>query len=92
MRTVKRKTNIISTILFNLLLNLEGLLPSLIFVALHFIFDISLIWAGVFAAFWFIGIVVKTLLLSYAVRCGNEKTPYRENKNPYSSGKYKKTK
>lgn len=89
MRTVKRKTNIVSTILFNLLLNLEGLLPALIFLALHFIFDISIVWAGGFAAFWLTRIIVKTLLLSFACRCGNEKTPYRENKNPYSVKKEK---
>lgn len=85
MRTSKQKSNLLFTIFINLLLNLEGFLPVLICVALHFIFDISLLWAIGFAAFWVLAVLIKTILLSKAVKYGNEKTPYRENKNPYSS-------
>lgn len=86
MRTSKRKSNLLFTVFINLLLNLEGILPALVCVALHFIFDISLLWAAGFAAFWVLAVLIKTILLSKAVEYGNEKTPYRENKNPYSSG------
>ena len=70
--------------LINLLLNLEWSVPAWILLVLHFWLGISIWWfiGGLF--FWFLAIMVKMWIVGWAVRCGSEKDPPKENKNPYS--------
>ena len=72
-------------LLINLLLNLEWSIPAWILLALHLWLDISIWWFVVGLAFWILRILVDMWILGWAARCGNEKDPPKENKNPYSA-------
>ena len=73
-----------SCLLINLLLNLEWSIPAWILLALHFWLDISIWWFVGGLSFWILSILADMWLLGWAARCGNEKDPPKENKNPYS--------
>ena len=84
MRKNKRGGGFFLCLFINLLLNLEWSIPAWILLALHFWLDIS-IWGWVGAlAFWVLSILADMWLVGWAVRCGSEKDPPKENKNPYS--------
>ena len=67
-----------------MLLNLEWSIPAWILLALHFWLDISILWFVGGLAFWILRILAGMWLMGWAVACGNEKDPQKENKNPYS--------
>ena len=67
-----------------MLLNPEGIIAFLILLALHFWLSWPLWIAFAVLAVWLIGIIIQMLIIGFANRCGNERTPPRENKNPYS--------
>ena len=71
--------------IFNMFLNLEWSIPAWILLALHFIFDISILWFIGGLAFWILCILSGMWIMGWAADCSNEKDPPRENKNPYSS-------
>ena len=84
MRRTTRRGSFLLCLFFNLLLNLEGSVPALILVAMHLWLGISIWWAVGAFVLWILGIVVGMWLMGWAVDCGNEKDPPKENKNPYS--------
>lgn len=84
MRKTKRSGNFLLCLLFNMLLNIDGALPFMILLALHFIFDISIWWSIVAIAIWLGWLIVWMLFIGFAGRCGNTPDPPKENKNPYS--------
>ena len=84
MRRTTRRGSFLLCLFFNLLLNLEGSVPALILVAMHLWLGISIWWAIGAFALWVLGIMVGMWLMGWAVDCGNEKDPPKENKNPYS--------
>lgn len=92
-----RKTNcsggFLLCLLINIALNLEGIIPAVILLALHFWLDISVWWAVAALALWILGILAWMLIMNWASRCGNARDPQKPNKNPYSLGneKYKDT-
>ena len=45
MRKTNRSDSFLLCLLFNMLLNLEGLIPAAVFLALHFILKWSIWWA-----------------------------------------------
>lgn len=69
-----------------MLMNIAGLIPAAILLVLHFLFDIPVFWAIGAAALWLSVLIFRMLFLGWATKCGNEPTPYRANKNPYSVG------
>ena len=75
-------------LLFNILINIEWSLPAWILLILHFVIDLSIWWFIAALALWIVFILLWMLVIGAAAKCGSEPTPYRENKNPYSAGKY----
>lgn len=90
-----RKTNcsggFLLCLLINIAINLEGIIPAVILLALHFWLGISVWWAVAALALWILGILAWMLIMNWASRCGNVHDPKKPNKNPYSVGseKYK---
>lgn len=87
MRRTKRSGNFIICLLFNMLLNIEGLIPAGVLLALHFILKWSIWWAALAAGLWILWLIVWMLFVGWAGRCGSTPDPPKENKNPYSAGK-----
>lgn len=85
MRSTKRSGGFIICLLFNCVLNLDGLIPAAILLALHFIFDISYLWSVGAALIWLAVIVVKMLFFRWVNTCSNEIDKPKKNKNPYSA-------
>ena len=74
-------------LLLNLLLNLEWSIPAWICLSLHFWLGLSLWWFAGALALWVGRILLGMWFVGWAARCGAEKDPPKENKNPYSSQK-----
>ena len=51
-------------LLINMILNAEGLIPSLILLVLHFLLDISILWFVGALAVWILGLVFWMLVIS----------------------------
>lgn len=85
MRRTKRSGGFWLSLLLNLLLNADGLLPAVLLFALHFWFGISVWWSVAAAGLWLTAIVVRMIIFRWANRCGNTKDLPKENKNPYSA-------
>ena len=84
MKSTKRSGNFLLCLVLNMLLNLEWSIPAWILLAVHFWLDISILWFVGGLAFWILRILAGMWLMGWAVACGNEKDPPKENKNPYS--------
>lgn len=84
MRRTKRTGGFILCLLLNMLLNLDGLLPAAVLLALHFAFGLSMIFALLALALWLTYIIVCISLIRWGRHCSNIKEIERENKNPYS--------
>lgn len=85
MRRTKRSGSFFLCLLINLLLNLEWSIPAWIFLGLHLWLDISLWWFAGGLGFWLLSVLSGMWIMGWAARCGSEKDPPRENKNPYSA-------
>lgn len=85
MRKPVRTGNILLSLLFSLLLNLEGLIPAVILFALHVFVRFPLWSSVVCAVLWVVSIAVQMAFFRFAAGCANEKDPPKENKNPYSA-------
>lgn len=83
MRRTKRKGGFFLCLIFNMLLNLDGLIPAAVLLVLHFVIDLSVWWAVAAAAIWIAWQVVWMLFIGFAGRCSVPDPP-KENKNPYS--------
>lgn len=73
------------SLIFNILLNFEGVIPAAVLFALHFWLDISIWWSVAALALWFVWIILWMLFMRWASDCGNTPDPPKENKNPYSA-------
>lgn len=71
--------------LINMVLNIGWSIPAWLLLASHFIWDISIWWFVGGLGLWALVALLKMLVISWAAKCSSEKTPYRENKNPYSA-------
>lgn len=85
MRRAANSGGFILCLLLNMVLNLDGLIPAAILLALHFIFDISLWWSAAAAGVWLIGITIWTSFIAWAGKCSSIPDKPKENKNPYSA-------
>lgn len=80
----RRCGGFVFSLLVSLLFSLEGFVPALILVVLHFILGWSLWWAALAAAVWIAIVALRVAFISWVARCGNTPAPPQENKNPYS--------
>jgi hypothetical protein len=76
-------------LLINLLLNWEWGVPALIALALHHWLGISIWWFVGGLALWIFRVLFGMWFYGWAARCGSEKDPPKENKNPYSKNQIK---
>ena len=73
MRNSKRSGSFFPCLFINMLMNIEGLLPAVILLVLHFWLKISVWWSvGAF--------------IGWAGKCSSARDLPKENKNPYSVG------
>ncbi len=86
MRRTKRNGNFFLSLLFNMLLNLEGTIPAWILLVMHFWRGWSLLWFWLALALWIVYLIIWMLVIGWAGRCSRPDLP-KENKNPYSSGR-----
>lgn len=89
MRRTKRNGCFIMRLLFNMLLNFEGIVPAAVLLALHYALKWSVWWAALAAALWILWLILWMLFLGWAGRCSSAQNPSKENKNPYSAGNKK---
>ena len=89
MRKTNRSGSFLLCLLFNMLLNLEGLIPAAVFLALHFILKWSIWWAVLTAALWILYLILWMQFMKFAAISSNTADPPKENKNPYSVGNKK---
>lgn len=89
MRKTNRSGSFLLCLLFNMLLNLEGLIPASVFLALHFIMKWSVWWAVLAAGLWIVYLILWMLFMRFAAKSSNTLDPPKENKNPYSVGNKK---
>ena len=84
MRRTKRSGGFFISLLINMFLNIEGVIPAVVLLVLHYYFDISVWWSVLALALWILYLIIWMLILGYVSRCSN--TPDRKtvNKNPYS--------
>ena len=87
-RGTGRSGSFLFCLLINMLLNPEWIIPAAILLALHFLPGWSVWWAVLALGAWIIGIILWMCFIGWAGRCGNVPDPPKENRNPYSSGKY----
>ncbi len=88
LRRTKRSGNFFLCLLINISLNLEWLIPIAILIGLHFFLGISIWWGIGLFVFWLLYIIFWMKIIGWADKssCTPDKT--KENKNPYSAGKY----
>ncbi len=75
--------NFFLALVLNLVLNLEWLIPAFLLLILHFTVKLSIFWFWLTFGIWIGGILITTLVLSWAGSCSEPPEP-AENKNPYS--------
>ena len=89
MRKTNRSGSFLLCLLFNMLLNLEGLIPASVLLALHSIMKWS-IWGAVLAAgLWIVYLILWMLFMGFAAKSSSTPDAPKENKNPYSVGNKK---
>ena len=89
MRNSKRSGNFFLCLLINILMNIEGLLPTVILLVLHFWLKISIWWSvGVFIA-WILYLIIWMAFIGWAGKCGSGRDLAKGNKKPYSVGNAK---
>lgn len=81
----KQAGNPFLTLLLNLIINIEWIIPAIVCLILHFAVDLSIWWFIGALIFWVLVVLVSTSVIEYAARCSSEKYPPKENKNPYSA-------
>ena len=84
---MKRVGEFFACLLFNMLINLEWTIPAWILLAMHFIFDWNILWFWIALGVWLLSIILWMDIIGWATRCSISSPP-KENKNPYSVGKY----
>ncbi len=89
MRRIKSGGGFFLSLLINMLLNLDGLIPAVILLVLHFVFDWSIVWVFLAVAVWLVWLILMMLILGWARTCGDIPDLPKENKNPYSVGNKK---
>lgn len=76
-------------LVFNMLLNLEGLMPAAALLVLHYVLDWPLWPTFAAVGLWVLYLVIRMAVIGWAQRCGSTPDVPKENKNPYSNKNYK---
>ncbi|MGN1457524.1 MAG: hypothetical protein ACI4XP_06175 [Acutalibacteraceae bacterium] len=84
MRRTKRNGSFLLCLLFNMLLNLEGLIPAAILLVLHFWLGWSVWWAVIAAVIWILGMIVWMMLVGWLSKYDSVPLSQNKNKNPPS--------
>lgn len=82
---MRRHGGFFISLLINLLLNAEGMIPAAVLLVLHFTLGWSVFWSVGALCIWISVLVIRMLIIRWANRCGNTPDPPKENKNPYSA-------
>jgi len=85
MNLKQRLLNLISLFLWTFILHWEYPLVIAILIILHFTLGWSLWWIAVVLGAWLVFAFIRTAVIGFANRVGNEPASPKENKNPYSS-------
>lgn len=88
MRRTKFDGSFFICFLINILLNLEGAIPGVILLVLHFLISISVWWSIGAFALWIIYLFIWMIILRWASSCSSANNIEKENKNPYSKVRY----
>ena len=89
MRKTNRSGSFFICLLFNMLVNIEGLIPAAVLLILHFVFEWSVWWAVLAAGLWALWLILWMLFMGFAAKSSNTPDPPKQNKNPYSVGNKK---
>ena len=73
MRKTNRSGSFLLCLLLNMLLNLEGLIPAAVLLALHFILKWSIWWAVLAAGLWIVYLILWMLFMRFAAKSSNKK-------------------
>lgn len=84
MRRPKRAGSFFLSLVFNMLLNPEGLILAVILFILHFVLGLSIWWSVLAFGIWILWLVLWMAFMGWAGACGSRPDPPKENKNPYS--------
>lgn len=87
MRQTKRSEHFLVCLLFNMLLNWEGIIPAVVLFILHRCLGWSVWWAVLALVVWIASLIVWMLVIGWATKCSNTPDRPTENKNPYSAGR-----
>lgn len=71
--------------LTNLALHFWWGVAALVFMILHFWLDVPWIFSRAASAIWGIQSLILTALAYWGNKCGQERDPIKQNKNPYSA-------
>ena len=86
MRRIISSNSFVISLLLNIFLNIDGVIPAVILLILHFVFDWSILWFWAALVVWFLWILISMIILSFVSGVVDGNTVERENKNPYSVG------
>lgn len=84
MRRTKRNGSFFLCLLFNMLLNLEGLVPAAILLVLHFWLGWSVWWAVIAAVIWILVMIIWMLLVGWLSEYDSVPLSQNKKKNPPS--------
>ena len=85
MRKSKRGKGFLISLLFNMLINLEGIIPALVLLVLRFWLGISIGWFFLALSLWILYIVLWMVFVGWASEAAGTPDRPKENKNPYSA-------
>ena len=84
MRKTARNHGFLLCLLINMMFRFEWAIAAIVFLGLHVWLGWPLFPVWISLGIWIIYALFVTLVISAANRVGNEPTPERPNKNPYS--------
>ncbi len=85
MRRTSRSGSFFVCLVFNMLLNLEGLIPAAVLLVLHYVLGWPLWPTFAAVGLWVLYLVAWMAVIGWAGRCGSTPDAPKENKNPYSN-------
>ena len=85
MRILARFAGFLLHWVIDLLLLWQWSIPAWIALVLHYWMQLSLWWFAAGLALWIFRILFGRWFIGWATRCGAQRDPPKENKNPYSN-------
>ena len=85
MRRTARNHGFLVCLLINMMFRFEWAIAAIVLLVLHYLLGWPLFLTFVALGIWLVYALFVTAVLSAANRIGNEPTPERPNKNPYSA-------